>query len=123
MKTKTKLLFRDSLFLVHWLFCWTMLVFAIWDWGIFAIGSSIILGSAICIFRPKKYRFGKVRAYIFFTVQASWFVIIQIVRAHKIDVDNFPDFPDWLKLVYLLIFLIIGVVFASKIYQDTKFSV
>ena len=123
MKTKTKLLFCDSLFLLYWLFAWAMILFAIWDWGVFIIGQFIILMPAICIFRPKNYKFGKVRGLIVLTAFVLWFVTFQICRALKIDGLNFSAFPVWLKLVSLLVFVCVTVVIASKIYQDTKFSV
>lgn len=122
MMTKTKLLFGNLLLLAYWLFAWVMMFFNIWDWGVFVLGQLIIFLPLFTVFRVKVNQFGKFRIFILFLTLSLWFVTIQIARSHGIDTDNFPALPSWLKLLYLVVFLTVAVVFVSKMYRNSKFS-
>jgi len=121
VSVKIKLLLRDILFLLFWVFTWLMLFFNMWDPGLFAllIFCTLGMGSLFVIRIPRKFHKFRVTDFVIIGTTIV-FVIMSVIANWKIK--DFQLIPKYGKLAYIVFVLFVAGTLTYKIYQDSKIS-
>ena len=123
MKVKTTILLRDSLLLLLYTCCWLLTLLTGWTLHTFTTIDLVLTIILNIVLRRRKDIFGIVRYFMLWLLLAALFILQRPdMKYSESGFDNFKVLPSWLKLVYVVIFLLGAAILISKIYENGKLS-